>query len=338
MRYQHLSRSFPLLLMIAAALALLACSALARPLTRSGTAPTPVESFEKGGIEDPSVFVDQGEFKAALLQALMDQNVEKLRRWMTIPFFTGGWGADASDTSPEAALQSLYTDHMGADNRLEFVKDADLKALMGGRDPLSIPRAEAGVIEAVLVSGWGKDGRDEAILFIARAADNGLKWHGWIEVKGGFSGARLGGIQHYINAVNGYSVYLPKDYEIVEENPSHVLVMAPGEGHPGEGRAAAFIDVEPANGRTVNEIVEQVKADLGPGFNIPPGTAMGLDKAMAIALSGLPGQDVNRQLFVVYNDLLYHITFIPDTPQAGASYWQMEDVYAMIVNTFHFTN
>ncbi len=59
---------------------------------------------------------------------------------------------------------------------------------------------------------------------------------------------------------------------------------------------------------------------------------------MAIVLSGLPGQDVNRQLFVVYNDLLYHITFVPDTPQVGTPYWQMEDLYAMIVNTFHFTN
>jgi len=218
------------------------------------------------------------------------------------------------------------------------VKDADLKALMGELDPLSLPRGDAGVTEAVLVSGWGKDGRDEAILFIARTPDNSLKWHGWIEIKGGFSGARLGGIQTYANEAYGYRVYLPKWVEIQETSPSSVLIMAPGVGHPGQQRAAAFIDVEPANGRSVEEIVEQVKADLGPGFNIPPGTAMGLDKALAIVLSGLPGQDVNRQLFVVYNDLLVHITFVPDTPQVGTPYWQMEDLYAMIVNTFHFTN
>ncbi len=350
MRYQHFSRLCSLFLLIAALL-ITGCSApaaesqpaptqpAAQPTTAPTAAPTtqppsptPVEPIDKGQIEDPE------EFKAALLQALMDQDTEKLQGWMTIPFITGGWRADASDSDPVDALRSLYNDYLGADNRLELVKDADLKALMGGLDPLSLPRSDAGVIEAVLVSGWGKDGRDEAILFIARAADNSLKWQGWITVNGGFSGARLGGIQLYTNEAQGYSVYLPKGYEIEDTNPGNVLIMAPGEGHPGQGRAAAFIEVVPANGRTVQEITEQVKVDVGPGFNIPPGTAMGLDKAMAIVLSGLPGQDVNRQLFVVYNDLLYHITFVPDTSQAGIPFTQMEDLYAMIVNTFHFTN
>lgn len=33
------------------------------------------------------------------------------------------------------------------------------------------------------------------------------------------------------------------------------MVLAPGTSHPGEERAAAFIDVEPADGRTAGEIV-----------------------------------------------------------------------------------
>lgn len=268
----------------------------------------------------------------------MAQDTAKLEGWMTFPFLEGGWRADGSDTSPEDALRVLYSDYLGTGNRLELVEGADLTALMGDVDPLSFPRAEAGVVEAVLVSGWGKDGRDEAILYIARAADNSLRWHGWMIIPGGFSGARIGGVQLYTNETHGYRVYLPKNYEISETNPSSVLVMAPGVGHPGQERAAAFITVEPANGRTVEEITEQIKAELGSGYNIPPGTVLGLDKAMAIILSGLPGQDVNRQLFVVYNDLLYHITFVPDAPQVGAPYLQMEDLYAMIVNTFHFTN
>jgi hypothetical protein len=346
MRSKQLSRSFPLLFLIAVALTLSGCSVLNPQVAKNETAPTPVVSLEKTETETkteteavaPSVFVDPEEFKAALLQALVDQDVEKLERWMTMPFITGGWGADVSDSSPQDVLQYLYTDYLGTENHLEIVKDADFKILMGERDPLSMPRSDAGVIEAVLVSGWGKDGRDEAILFIARAGDDSLKWHGWVVINGGFSGARLGGTQLYTNETHGYSVYLPKEYEIIEESASHVLVMAPGEGHPGEGRAAAFIDVKPANGRTVEEIVEQVKADVGPGFNIPPGTAMGMDKAMAIVLYGLPGQDSNRQLFMVYNDQLVHIMFVPDAPQVGTPYWQMEDLYAMIVNTFHFTD
>ena len=56
-----------------------------------------------------------------------------------------------------------------------------------------------------------------------------------------------------------------------------------------------------------------------------------------LSSTSLPGQDFNRQLFMVHDDLLYHMMFVPDDPQAGASYRQMEDAYAMIVNTFHFT-
>lgn len=82
--------------------------------------------------------------------------------------------AGLSETSPADALKSLYAGQLGAENRLTLVEDADLKALMGGKDPLSIPRPEAGVTDAFLVTGWGTDGRDEAILFVARQPDNSL--------------------------------------------------------------------------------------------------------------------------------------------------------------------
>lgn len=357
MRCQSLFRLF-LLFALAAALLSAGCSALAADLSAS-TQPTavnqPVEAVLPEGLaatnaaaqaptptmsvtEPPKVFTNPDVFEAALLQALMAKDTRALLNWMTPEFLTGGWRADGSYGAPVDALREVYADYLGTDNTLQVVKGADLKALLGGVDPLSFPREEAGVAEAVLISGWGKDGRDEAILYIARAADNSLMWHGWMVIQGGFSGARLGGIQLYSDTAHGYSMYLPKKYEVQETGAGTLLIMAPGAGHPGEQRAAAFIEIGPANGRSVEEITEQIKADLGPGFYIPTATAMGLDKAMALVLSGLPGQDANRQLFVVYNDLLYHITFVPDAPAVGAAYWQMEDLYAMIVNTFHFTN
>jgi hypothetical protein len=180
------------------------------------------------------------------------------------------------------------------------------------------------------------DGLDEAILFIARQADNSLKLHGWMVIKGGVSGARLGGIQAYKNDAHGYSMYLPKDYQVSSPNPDYVSIVAPqanGGGHPG----GAYMFVEPANGRTAEQFVEAVKAELGSGFNVSIGGAMDIDGAQALVVNGLPGQDPNRQLFMVHDDLLYHIIFMPDYPQGGDAYRQMEDVYAMIVNTFHFT-
>ena len=64
---------------------------------------------------------------------------------------------------------------------------------------------------------------------------------------------------------------------------------------------------------------------------------MSIDGAETFVVHFLPGQDLNRRLFMVHDDRLYRITFAPEDPQSGYSYRQMEDVFAMIVNTFHFT-
>ena len=206
-------RFLPLLFLISM-LALTGCGLVTQPVTRSGTAPTPVVSYGKGGVDNPDVFVDPEAFRAALLQALYARDTARLQMWMTEPFLTGTWRADLSDTPPADALKAILDEELTAGSTLTLVKSADLKALMGGTDPLTIPRADAEVVEAFLVSGWGKDGRDEAILFVARQANNSLMWHGWMQVKGGFSGARLGGSLPYQNDAHGYSLYLPKNFQV----------------------------------------------------------------------------------------------------------------------------
>jgi hypothetical protein len=61
-----------------------------------------------------------------------------------------------------------------------------------------------------------------------------------------------------------------------------------------------------------------------------------IDGEPAYSINQLPGQDFNRQVFIVHNDVLYTLMFVPDSPQAPA-YAQMEEVYAMIVSTLRFT-
>jgi hypothetical protein len=177
-------------------------------------------------------------------------------------------------------------------------------------------------------------------LFVTRQADNSLKWHGWMQIQGGFSGARLGGIQPYKNDARGFSLYLPKDYQVNEPTADEVAIVAPqlnGGGHPG----IAIITFEPANGRTSEQAaiqaIEAAKAELGAGSTVSIGTVMSIEGEQAFVVIHLPGQDINRQLFMVHDDLLYRIMFAPDDPRGADAYRQMEDVYTMIVNTFHFT-
>jgi hypothetical protein len=337
-RKQHF-RILPLLLLIAV-LVLSSCAPVVQTPTASGVTPTPIPSDVPDEVDNPNVFVDSAFFLPALLQALASQDTEKLRQWMTDPVLTGTWRGDRSEISPADALKLLYTEQLGTDIQLEPINNANLKELMGGTDPLSIPGSESGAMLAYLVSGWGKDGGDEAILYITMQPDDSLKWHGWIQIKGGFSGARIGGIQAYTDDALSFSVFMPKDYEVVHPSDSEVMFLAPGEGHPSDDRASATIFVEPAKGRTAEQVATEISEDnksvMGPGYTGGDITVMEIDGEPAYSVGGLTGQDLNRRLYMVHNDQLYWMLFVPDNPQAAA-YLQMEDVYAMFVNTFQFT-
>jgi hypothetical protein len=328
----------PLLLVFA--LFLSGCAQAIQPLTTDEIVPTPVTTETADAVDNPDVFADPETFLPALLQALSAHDTGKLQQWMTNPFLESTWRFNQSEISPDEAIYFLYADQLGTENKLELVKDADLKTLMGGIDPLSIPGSESGVMYAYLVSGWGKDGKDEAILFITMEPADSLKWHGWMQIKGGFSGARIGGIQAYTDDALGFSVFLPKDAEVSKQSDSEVMFLAPGEGHPSDDRAAAFINVEPADGRTAEQvataIAEDNKSVMGPGYTGGDITVMEIDGEAAYSVGGLTGQDINRRVYMVHNDQLYWMMFVPDNSQAPA-YQQMEDLYAMIVNTFQFT-
>ena len=259
------------LILLAAALVLSGCGPLTQIVTKSGTAPTPVESYTDGGVEIPDVYVDPAEFRNRLLLALAARDSQMLQKWMSDPFLTGTWRGNLSESDPAEALKALYVEQPAEDIHITLVKDADLTALMGGVDPLSVPSGETSVVDAILISGWGKNGLDEAVLFVSRQPDNSLKWRGWMVVQGGFSGARLGGNQLYQNANHGYSLFMPKDYQVTEQTADDVAIVAPqveGEGHPG----VTFINVEPANGRSAQQAAEQAyqeaKEAMGPGSKI----------------------------------------------------------------------
>jgi hypothetical protein len=329
----------PLLLIFA--LFLSSCAQATQPATTIENVPNSVTPGATDAVDSPDSFADPETFLPALLQALTAHDTGKLQQWMTNPFLESAWRSNQSEISPDEAIYFLYADQLGTDNKLELVKDADLKTLLGGIDPLSIPGSKSGVMYAYLVSGWGKDGSDEAILFITMEPADSLKWHGWMQIKGGFSGARIGGIQAFTDDALDFSMFLPKDYEVLHPSDSEVIFLAPGEGHPSDDRAAATIFVEPANGRTAEQvataIAEDNKSVMGPGYTGGDITVMEIDGEPAYSVGGLTGQDINRRVYIVHNDMLYWMMFVPDNPQAAA-YLQMEDVYAMILNTLNFTH
>lgn len=337
--YRRSFLSSVFVILTAAALALSGCTAVT-PLTPNGTAPTPRVQAEQGGADNPDVYADPAAFTEALLGAIAAGDRNKLALWMSDPFFSGAWrGAHGEQPAP-AALDALFPGELGEGRVLTPAAGADLPALLGGADPLAMPGG-GGVEQAVLVSGWGIDGLDDAVLFVARQTDNSLRWRGWLRVNGGFNAARFGGTQRFESETLGFRFDYPKGFTASENPDGSVSVTAPaapGAGHPG----GASIEVLPSGGRSAEQAAQQVYQEtrdlLGPGANTHI-LLLDFDGAPAYVVVGVPSQTMQRELFVARGGQMLRMVFYPDEPDnSPLSSMQMQAVYDMIVNTFHFTS
>lgn len=315
-------------LLLLLAMMITGCAPILVPVTNNGAVSTSIARVGPAGEDIPDIFVDMHPFQNALVDALNARDASQLKIWMTEPFLTGWWRGEMMDDLPADALDTMLNERLDGENKLAVVQNADLYTLMGDKSPLTLPRLEAGVESAFLVSGWGKDGRDEMVLFIARRPDNSLRWHGALLVPGGFTAQQSGGVQAYTNAAHGYRLFIPKGFEVQQPTATQVVIIAPGEGHNERG----FISVEPANGRTAEEAANAV----ANAVKVETTSVMGIEGQQAVILDRLPGQAPNRQVFIVNDGVLYKMMFVPRDELAGNAYIQMEALYATVMNTFHF--
>ena len=305
-------------------------------LLASACAPALPPAPGSGAVKEssPSAFTELATFQAALLQAIQSRDQMGLAQLMTENFTSGWWRGEMGDLPRADALRELYSDQLGSPGKVGTAANVDLKALMGGTDPLGILRPEVGVVSTLVMTGWGKEGEDEAILFIARQPDRSLRWAGTMVIKGGFTSPQTGGVQLLVNALHGYQMYLPLGFEVTRSNPNEISIAAP-QGAEGE-RGRADITVEPAGGRTVEQVVEQLKPNVLADVADQPATAFGLDTELALVFDRVPSQEIMRLLFVVHEDRLYRMYFYPQDDAQPTAYAQMRNAYAMITNTFKF--
>ena len=132
----------------------------------------------------------------------------------------------------------------------------------------------------------------------------------------------------YRNDEDGYCLLYPENFTVI---PPRFLVFNPTNA-PGDvlGDAVVDIRVEAANGRTADGAAADAIAVVGEGFNIQMDEVI-LDDARAFVVDGIPGQDPMRNVYVVSNDRLYAITFMPwgNNPE-------LETAYDWVMKTLHF--
>lgn len=139
----------------------------------------------------------------------------------------------------------------------------------------------------------------------------------------------------YTNQDFGFSLYYPKGYEVERTFVQKITFLAP-QGTPGE-RGRGWLEVERGLDQDAAWYANQAKQENANlvGVQISSSVKV-IDGQQAYVLGRVPGQELNRQVFVVYEGLLYHLTFLPDDPQTGEAYQQMETLYAAVIDSLRF--
>jgi uncharacterized protein YgiM (DUF1202 family) len=166
---------------------------------------------------------DTSQFKQILLEALNARDYARLKELMGESFMIGYWQSEGTSNAPEAAIEQLQLNLLRSSTPITADPDKDLVALLGA-DPVTIVGPD--VIEAspLFTSGWGPEGRDEAILFTAKQPNGDLYWHGLLFAKDGF-------------ATSGPIVVEPIDLNVYPTSVKYVMAQqnvtiysGPGEG------------------------------------------------------------------------------------------------------------
>jgi len=137
-----------------------------------------------------------------------------------------------------------------------------------------------------------------------------------------------------IDMVHGYCLQYPAEYDIAYPNENEIMLIKRSILNVSEPRV--HIEVQPANGASVEQAADQLVADYSvPGMEVTR-TPLTIDGEVAIMLDGLSGQEINRQLVVVHGNRLYHLMFLPMDKSQAEVFTKSEVLYNTLTRSFNF--
>jgi len=137
-----------------------------------------------------------------------------------------------------------------------------------------------------------------------------------------------------INAVQGYCLQYPAEYDVIHPNESETRLFKRSVLNVSE--PSVSIKVQPSGGTTVDQAADGYLA----AYTLPESEmvrkSLTIDGEVAIMLDRLPGQDINRQVFVLHNGYLYQLSFMPMDESRPEVYAQSEALYTTVIQSFNF--
>ena len=128
---------------------------------------------------------DLSQFNQILVEALNARDYEQLRPLMGDPFVIAYWLSEGTPNTPDEAIEQLQTILLSSTSPVTADPEKDLFALLG-MDPVTIVGPDAVEVSPLFTTGWGSEGNDEAILFVAKRPSGEWYWYGLLFAKDGF--------------------------------------------------------------------------------------------------------------------------------------------------------
>lgn len=290
---------------------------------------------------------DAAKFSEMLVDALNARDEELLRALATDDhlMLMAFWRPDGIVFATEPVIKDLLAFHLGETAVLTADPGRDLTGLLDdGMDPVSVLGLDVDQVSAYFVSGWGFNGEDEAILYIAHQPDGSLYWYGILVGPGGFAATvaekvsvancaePTAGTHQLLYAAKGICFLYPETFDVFKsENGSLTLYV---RSLLNTEAPLATVSFEPVDNRTM---FERYKKFLPPDFNLdvqPP--TINLGGEIAVILDNLLGQDLNRRVVTVHDGTIIDIMIARIGPDYGAVGEQAEALYTLITSTFQF--
>jgi hypothetical protein len=137
-----------------------------------------------------------------------------------------------------------------------------------------------------------------------------------------------------INSVQGYCLRYPSEYDVAFLNANQVMFFKNSILNTSEPNF--HVDVQPANGMTVEQAADKIEAIYAIPGTEPARIEMSIGGEKAIMLAGLSGQDPNRQVVVIHQDTLYTLFFVEMDRNQPEVVAQAEALYNTVIHSFNF--
>jgi len=238
------------LLVLIFGLLLNACSPLTITSSEGGQ-PTPIEentppqgsegTSPNENVPPPTTTPDVAVFEERLLMALIQRNAEQMQILMGDNFVIAYWQSEGTTYPADEAVTQLLTNYLGTDR---VVVPSEFQGIPGF-DPQSMVGADVKLANTVMLSGWGADGKGEALLLIAQRPNGTFYWHSVLVVPQGSSQPEQAGCSEAeeVSVTNGMVSYKGISFTMAADLATALAVkscpavayqvgMASEEAHP----------------------------------------------------------------------------------------------------------